>query len=208
MSIITGVSELSAVNRMLLGIGQTPVNTLEVAGIRDVNIARLTLEQVSFELQAAGHRFNTFEMALTPRIEDNRILLPADVISVQGIDGDDNLSVEIDLDAPEIRYLLDRRENTDVFLAPVRVMAARFLPWATLPGHVSAYFAAEAAARFQEQQVGSPSLAAPLERSRQRAYADFRKQELRQSRANAIYDAARLTGRSLTYSQHRSQRHA
>jgi hypothetical protein len=194
MSVITGMTELAAVNRMLLGIGQTPVNTLEVAGIRDVSIARLTLEQVSFEIQSKGYRFNTFETTLTPRVEDNRILVPADVISVEALELSEEFSVEADAEAPSVRYLMDRNKNTDEFTRPVKLLVVRFLEWPSLPGHVSNYITAEAAARFQDQQVGSPSLAAPLERSRQFAYAGFRKQELRQGRPNIIKDGIKAYG--------------
>lgn len=40
MPIISAMTELEAVNEMLMSIGQAPVNTLSVTGIRDVSVAR------------------------------------------------------------------------------------------------------------------------------------------------------------------------
>jgi hypothetical protein len=208
MTAIIRLSELDAVNRMLLGIGKTPVNTLEVGGIRDVSVARLTLEQVSFDIQSKGHRFNTHVVTLTPRVEDNRILIPADVVSIEGTDSNKDVSVEIEAEAPTIRFLFNRDDDTFEWSGPVKAEVVRYLDWAVLPGHASQYIAAHAALQFQNQRVGSPSLEAPLERALSRAHAAFRKQELKQGRPNLIRDSARANGGSFTYNHRRSQRYA
>ena len=202
------LDELGAVNRMLLGIGKTPVNTLTNSGLGDVAAARLTLDQVSFEIQAPGHRFNTRFRTLTPRVEDSRVVLPNDVIHVESLDARVSYYVELDTITPTIRYLANEENNSLVWASPQEVRVVLSLPFDALPGHASDYIAAEAALRFQNQRVGSPSLEAPLERARARAYANFRKAELRQSGANLIDDRARLTGRSVVYNRHRSQRYS
>src|SRR3546814_20980574 len=59
MPMIEVMTELEAVNEMLMSIGQAPVNTLNATGISDVNIARAELVKVSRRVQARGWNFNT-----------------------------------------------------------------------------------------------------------------------------------------------------
>ena len=71
------MTELDAVNMMLISIGQTPVNTLAVSGIRDVAIAQTILQNSSREVQNKGWSFNSetrYEMV--PDGSDN-IIVPA-----------------------------------------------------------------------------------------------------------------------------------
>ena len=51
------MTELEAINRMLAGIGQAPVNTVDQAN-PDVAICSRTLKQVSQEVQSEGWTFN------------------------------------------------------------------------------------------------------------------------------------------------------
>ena len=55
---LSPMTELEAVNAMLLSIGQAPVNTLEVAGIKDVSFARLMLHNTNRQVQSRGWWFN------------------------------------------------------------------------------------------------------------------------------------------------------
>ena len=56
---LTPQTELDAVNAMLLSIGQAPVSTLSVTGLKDVSFAQYILHSVSREVQLKGWEFNT-----------------------------------------------------------------------------------------------------------------------------------------------------
>lgn len=76
------LSELGAVNNLLLSIGQSPVNTLEVPGVKDVSIARMTLHDISREVQSKGWWFNADEAyPLMPDV-NGIVSLPANALHV------------------------------------------------------------------------------------------------------------------------------
>lgn len=82
MSMIQVMTELEAVNEMLMSIGQAPVNTLNVTGIRDVNVARALLAKVSRRVQSRGWNFNTDDAyVLSPDVDDI-ILIPSGALKV------------------------------------------------------------------------------------------------------------------------------
>jgi hypothetical protein len=73
---ISATTELEAVNEMLMSIGQAPVNTLAVSGIKDVNIARARLQSQTRRVLSRGFNFNTDDnYTLTPD-SDGIILIP------------------------------------------------------------------------------------------------------------------------------------
>jgi hypothetical protein len=51
------MTELEAINQMLATIGEAPVTDIEI-GNPEVDLALVTLNQVSREVQAEGWRFN------------------------------------------------------------------------------------------------------------------------------------------------------
>ena len=51
-------SKLDAINSMLIGVGEAPVNTLN-SGLQEAEIAAITLTTVSREVQSSGWTFNT-----------------------------------------------------------------------------------------------------------------------------------------------------
>lgn len=76
------LTELDAVNILLQSIGQSPVNSLAVPGVKDVSIAQLTLHNVSREVQSQGWWFNTDDdYPLLPDIAGD-IALPSNALQV------------------------------------------------------------------------------------------------------------------------------
>lgn len=82
------MTELEAVNTMLLSIGKSPVNTVSVPGINDVSFALTTLYNTTREVQARGWWFNREpEFPINP-VNDGtgNILVPNTVIDLDTTD--------------------------------------------------------------------------------------------------------------------------
>ena len=76
-------TKLSAVNRILSNIGQSPVTALD-SGNPLVEMAELILDEVTSAIQSEGWVFNTeYDYPFTPDA-NNQILIPDDVLSLDG----------------------------------------------------------------------------------------------------------------------------
>ena len=74
-------TELDAVNSILMSVGETPVNTLDVQS-PEVAIAQSTLRQVCREVQSEGWVFNTeYEFPFSIN-SDDEVIIPPTAISV------------------------------------------------------------------------------------------------------------------------------
>lgn len=186
ITLTTGaMTELDAVNAMLLSIGQAPVNTLEVTNIKDVSFARLILNNTSRAVQSRGWSFNVDkDYSLVPDLSGN-ILIPADALVV-------------DCEDKSLNYvwrdgkLYDTDENTFVFTdTDLEFRIVRFLPFEDMPQPARDYIATKAARIFQAQIVGSQILyqfTAEMERD---AQATFAQSERRQKDTNLFSGTAR-----------------
>jgi hypothetical protein len=83
MSAITyGVStELDAVNSILMSVGESPVNTLEVQS-PEVAIAQKTLRQVCREVQAEGWSYNTENEYPINLDGNNQCIIPNNILQI------------------------------------------------------------------------------------------------------------------------------
>jgi hypothetical protein len=83
MPMLDPLTELEAVNAMLLSIGQAPVNTLNVSGLTDVSVARDKLSEVTRRVLSRGYSFNTDDnYPLSPDAE-SVILIPKGALKVK-----------------------------------------------------------------------------------------------------------------------------
>lgn len=180
------MTKLEAVNEMLLAIGQAPVNTLEVAGIRDVSIASLLLDNVSRELQSDGHSFNTFTTTLTPDVS-GKVVIPVDALRTDPVDPTVEAVPMID-ESDDVLKLYDLTSESFTWADTVKVELVRLLPFEGLPQHARRYIVALAKLRFQASTVGSGILNDLIEQELGQAYAAFRRAELLQ-RDNNILDS-------------------
>lgn len=79
------MTELEAINRMLLGIQLAPMATIDDIDVYSEGmIARSVLRQVTLDILVPGWNFNTRRMTLTPE-ESGVIHLPENTIDVFGI---------------------------------------------------------------------------------------------------------------------------
>lgn len=153
MAVIAPMSELEAVNELLISIGQAPVSTLAVSGIRDVNIAKAELQKVSRRVQTRGWNFNTDEAyKLTPDVDGN-ILIPAGAIKVDASSKFENFVQR--RHATKGLVLYNKDDQTDVFTEPVEVDIVWGFAFEDLPETARCYVATAAGRKFQSRVIGS-----------------------------------------------------
>ena len=82
MATLVPTSKLDAVNSILLGIGEAPVNTLG-SGLQEAEIAEVTLNNINREVQSIGWHWNTHYKVDLSRDTDNKIPIGTDVLRVR-----------------------------------------------------------------------------------------------------------------------------
>ncbi|MCO5735926.1 hypothetical protein [Stenotrophomonas maltophilia] len=145
------VSELDSVNNLLLSIGQSPVNTLSVPGVKDVSIAQMILHDTSREVQSKGWSYNVDTAYPMPRDVNGTIPIPANALQVVPDDGN---YVE------RARKLYDTGKRTFAVGADAKVTAevTWFFAYEDLPQIARKYIERRAGRLFQAQIVGSQIL--------------------------------------------------
>lgn len=177
--LMTPMTELEAVNTMLASIGQAPVNTLEVAGIKDVSIARMHLHNVSREVQSKGWHFNTDVGVTLPLNQAGEALIPTNTLRVDVTD--------FRKDFVERQGKLWDRENLTFELeeAP-EVTIVYFFDFEELPQAARNYIATRAARLFQTNVIGSRILFEYTAQHEAEAYANLRRAENKTKDANML----------------------
>lgn len=194
------MSRLEAVNEMLLAIGQAPVNTLAVAGIRDVSVASSILDNVSREVQSSGHSFNTFTETKSPDV-NGEIPIAADVLAIDAVDP--RMDVIAMVDTNDSAYkLYNKDEGTFLWPEDVECEVVKLLDFESIPQHARRYILAMAKLRFQASVVGSNMLNNLLEQEVGMAYAEFRRAELLQQDNNIL-----TQGTIISRNRHRLRRY-
>ena len=151
---VSKTTKLDAINSMLIGIGEAPVNTLN-SGLQEAEVAEIVLESISREVQASGWSFNTdIRYELSPNSVNN-ISLPSNTLQVDttGLKRDYNSDV-IERDG----RLYDRTKNTFDFTASVKVDIVYFFEFEKLPEVARRYITLRAGRKFQESTIGSSEM--------------------------------------------------
>ena len=150
------MTELDAVNMMLISIGQTPVNTLAVSGIRDVAIASTILQNTSREVQNQGWSFNSeSDYEMVPDGSDN-IIVPTAAFFIDPVYPTHNYVVRSNSGT---LMLYDLTEKTfTITVNPLLCDIVWFYDFDEIPQHARNYIAVRAARRFQAYSVGSQIL--------------------------------------------------
>ena len=148
---VSKTSKLDAINSMLIGIGEAPVNTLN-SGLQEAEVAEIVLDSISREVQSMGWAFNTdIRYTLSPNSSDN-IALPSNTLRVDttGLKRDYNTDV-IERD----NKLYDRTKNSFIFTTDVEVDIIFLFDFVELPEIARQYIALRAGRKFQENIIGS-----------------------------------------------------
>ena len=169
MTLTARLTELGAVNQMLISIGEAPVTSLS-STLGDVAIAYTTLLNVSREIQAQGWQVNTnYNVVMTPDSgNDDEIRVDDDVLSIttddlfrnpaSAVHGSKELTASIRLKTGETYYALwDVVNNTFAWsnVDQINVTEIRYYPFDNLTPLLQVYIFTEAAHRFQTGQIGS-----------------------------------------------------
>lgn len=151
---LTLTTKLVAVNTMLIGIGEAPVNTLN-SGLQEAEIAGIMLDNISREVQSKGWAFNTDIRFTLGTNTANEIVVPSNCLYV------DTTLVRRDYNKDVILRdgkLYDRTGNTFTFTAGVVVDIVYLLDFETIPETARNYITLRAGRKFQENILGSSTM--------------------------------------------------
>ena len=156
MADLKRMSELEAVNLMLMTIGEYKVNDLtNLAGRSDAAIAKDILTNTSRAVQSKGWTFNTdFDVILAPdtegQIELGTSILRIDTTSVVRSSQKDIIE--------RANKLYDRQNNTHIFTDNVTVNTVTYFNFEDLPEAARRFIAIRSARVFHDRVVGSGEL--------------------------------------------------
>jgi hypothetical protein len=191
MPMISATTELEAVNEMLMSIGQAPVNTLAVSGIKDVNIARARLQSQTRRVLSRGFNFNTDDnYTLTPD-SDGIILIPNGTLKIEGTGATDDYTQRRHAKG---MALYNRTDATFVFAASVTVKVTWAFAFEDLPETARCYIATAAGRRFQSKVIGSTILDRFEEEDELKAWLLLERDERGSRKTNLFRANATLAG--------------
>jgi len=156
MADLKRMSELDAVNMMLMTIGEYKVNDLlNLAGRSDAAIAKDILNNTSRAVQSKGWTFNTdFDRVLKPQ-SDGTIPVDPNILRIDTTSTVRSGSQDI---IERANKLYDRQSNTHIFTDNVTVNTVTYFTFEDLPEAARRYIAIRSARVFHDRVVGSGEL--------------------------------------------------
>ena len=150
------MTELEAVNTMLVTIGEQPVSSLDnLAGLQDASIARQILSNISRAVQSKGWVFNLdLQVTYTPDT-NGEIVLGSNVLRIDTTSKVRSSTKDI---VERGGKLYDREKNTSVFTDSIKVDRVIVLNFDDLPEAARRYIATRSARVFHDRVVGSGEL--------------------------------------------------
>ena len=176
-------SELNAVNELLDGIGQQPVNSLTTEANADVIRALALLRRTSLEVQCRGLTCNTVtEVAITRDASDEFVF--ADEVVAVDIDHRRYPQYDVELRGAK---LYDKTNETFTFTTDFSYASkTTLLDWTDLPQSVRYYIMVRAARKFMDRTEGSVEGHQFSREDEAEAARDMKKYQLRQQDRNFI----------------------
>lgn len=162
------MTELDAVNEVLASIGEAPVNSVGT-GLSESRLAQLQLERSSRDVQRHGWYFNTSTNAKLIPNNKKEIQLPRNTLK---------------LDTGSQRFQARGRKLYDVVNRTYQMGGTMYttlvvgLDWEELPESVKMYIVVKASRIFQNDFLGSSTLARFHLRDEQEALAHLEAEEL------------------------------
>ena len=156
MADLKRMSELDAVNMMLMTIGEYKVNDLtNLAGRSDAAIAKDILNNTSRAVQAKGWTFNMdFDVVKKPN-QNSQIPLGNSVLRIDTTNKVRSGTSDI---VERANKLYDREKNTHIFTENVTVNEVILLNFDELPEAARRFIAVRSARIFHDRVVGSGEL--------------------------------------------------
>ena len=193
---ISLTSKLDAINSMLIGVGEAPVNTLN-SGLQEAEIAAITLDTISREVQSAGWSFNTDIRYTLSTNSLGHIPVPSNCLQI------DTTSLRRDYDTDIVlrnQKLYDRTKNTFVFTDEVVVDMVQLFEFEEIPEVARRYITLRAGRKFQENILGSETMTSLQYKDEQQALFALREAESQVADFNIFdnYDTFRALDRNIT----------
>ena len=150
------MTELEAVNTMLVTIGEQPVSSLDnLAGLQDASIAKQILSNISRAVQSKGWVFNLdLQVTYTPDA-NGEINLGSNVLRIDSTSKVRGTTKDI---VERGGKLYDRENNTSIFTDSIKVDRVIVLNFDDLPEAARRYVATRASRVFHDRVVGSGEL--------------------------------------------------
>lgn len=185
------LTKLDAVNMCLSSIGQSPINTLDVVGIKDAAVAVLSIDNATREVLSRGWSFNTDrELPLTPD-GNGFILTPSNALWVDPSFDADNYVQRWNPNAGTgALTLYNIRDRTFVFSDAVKCDVIYGYEFEQIPQVARNYIATRAARLFQSQVLGSDILFRYTELHESEALANLTRLEARTKDRNIFRSPA------------------
>ncbi len=179
-------TELEAVNLMLAGIGESPVNQFDGQFV-DAEIARKLLNQQMRSVQVQGWSWNTDYTVTIPPDVEGKINIGNTALLV--VTEDPNLVQRGD-------YIYDRtRRAIDGFTSPVNFKKiVNLLAFEDCPESFRTYVTVKASRLFQDRMGGEQSLHTFMERDERQAWANLQNYEAEVAQLN-LFDTLQLSQR-------------
>ena len=175
-STTAGLTELQAVNRMLAGIGQSPITQAGLTSVAnpDVAIASETLYEVSRQIQSEGWAFNKEDNVILSPNTSGKIAIAADIMQIDVSDFNyrgrptrsnyyqTNTSgamtnANMDLIVKN-GFLYDKRNKTDIFQQPVQCTVIYYRTFVNCPPAIQYYIVDAATAKLCQRIIGDPTM--------------------------------------------------
>jgi len=193
---VSKTTKLDAINSMLIGIGEAPVNTLN-SGLQEAEVAAILLDNVSREVQSACWSFNTdLRYTLTPNTA-KEIVLPSNTLVVDTT----KLKRDYNTDVIERKNrLYDRTKNSYEFDGDVEVDITYLFDFEELPEVARRYITLRAGRKFQENILGSSEMTQLQFKDEQAALINLRDFESQSADYNIFdnYDTYAAVDRGLS----------
>lgn len=189
--VLSPMTDLEAVNRMLASIGQAPVNTIPTSGVGDAAKAAQQLLETARDVQTVGYCWNSDSNYTLSPDADGAILLPNGALDADASAATTNTSVRMHPEKEKLA-LYDMDNHTFTFADSVDVDIIWGLDFKSLPMPARAYIATAAARRFQAQVVSSVVLDRFNEEDEGRAFILLQRYERRCRDTNSFRKSASL----------------
>tara|TARA_R100001082_G_C4360328_1_gene159010 strand:- start:562 stop:1191 length:630 start_codon:yes stop_codon:yes gene_type:complete len=193
---VSKTTKLDAINSMLIGIGEAPVNTLN-SGLQEAEVAAILLDNVSREVQSACWSFNTdLRYTLTPNTA-KEIVLPSNTLVIDTT----KLKRDYNTDVIERKSrLYDRTKNSYEFDGDVEVDITYLFDFEELPEVARRYITLRAGRKFQENILGSSEMTQLQFKDEQAALINLRDFESQSADYNIFdnYDTYAAVDRGLS----------
>ncbi|MEG2313353.1 hypothetical protein [Brevundimonas sp.] len=169
------MTELEAVNSMLIAIGQLPVNAI-TPQLQDQNVALDELRKVVRELCLHGFHFNTDDNYLLIPDAEGLIAVPTGAMTVDPMDKRlDFIQKKHPTNAGF--YIWNRDDHTFQFIVSFKARIKWSLTFEALPEAARAYAVAAASRKFQAHVIGDPTADRFNQEAMQRAWLTLQREE-------------------------------